>query len=727
MKHIYLFLSVIILSFTMTGCLEDPDMDMKLRNANPPEVSGLEKVQATASTLELKAFVAKENGLPVAECGFCWGDSEDTDPMDHLEENRFVRAEVAENKEFTAEISNLDDNKEYVVYAYATNLKGTAFSAFGKYRTIEGVGEVKTLEPDSIHATAVLLAGKLINRGEGEITDLGFYLSSKEGNIAPSQSDNDTIIRYDFTDKDINLIDTFVCRGTGLKPDTKYYFRAFATNSFGEFSYNTDSFITTTGKPSIESISLVHTSYTSVDVAAIISDPGDDEVTTYGFCWSMTNAIKPEIGQTGTDTIECSGLSEGKFIGTIDKLETAKTYYARAYAINKFGTAYSDDVLNIFTLDKAPNILTSVIDKSLIQKGSAVVGGKLQNGGESDVIEWGIYWSSDKKKLDRQEIAEDSIFTCTLSNLKGGTDYYVCAYAKNLNGYIGYGDTLTFRTPDVFTQKTVYSESRAFSATFTVDNKIFVVGGDIGNKCTNDLISYVPENDEWVSLAPYKNAYCNVSACVDKRGDIYTAGGTDKQKKVTDFAKYDYSSNVWDNTLVPIPEAVANAVMFGHKDSIYVIGGKDDRGNNTENIFIFDVNSGNWKKSTVKFPVAQQNGLAVVVGDTVFAGLGEATKKGLWYAVDTLTEWYKVENIPGNIGVVLSGVYHQQKNSIFMIDDNGKIWEYGIKSKKWSSRSAFPHLMKNYHLCILDDTIYILGQYMYGANYFMTYDPDWDN
>ena len=124
--------------------------------------------------------------------------------------------------------------------------------------------------------------------------------------------------------------------------------------------------------------------------------------------------------------------------------------------------------------------------------------------------------------------------------------------------------------------------------------------------------------------------------------------------------------------------------------------------------------------------MAQRKGLAVVVNDSVYAGLGEANQRGFWLATDTLTHWDSID-IPANIGVVTSGAYNEQRNSIFMIDDNSKIWEFKLENQEWIGHSVLKNSMKNYHIFILDGTIYILAQHIYNPNQFVTYDPDWDN
>lgn len=135
------------------------------------------------------------------------------------------------------------------------------------------------------------------------------------------------------------------------------------------------------------------------------------------------------------------------------------------------------------------------------------------------------------------------------------------------------------------------------------------------------------------------------------------------------------------------------------------------------------------------FPIAQRRGVALVVEDKVYAGLGETLGstlgKGFWVSTGNLTEWTPAPGtLPSNISTISSGIYYKvegQWNSFFMIDDNGIIWEYKLTDNSWRQRSAFPYRMKNYHMFILNNQIYILGQDLVDSNKFMMYDPIWDN
>ena len=500
MKYIYsIFLSAVSLLWMLSGCVEDPDMDTRLQKAKAPEVSETSmEGEAYASSITLKAQIMKENGLPVKECGVCWSTQTGTEPLENMRNKRYTKADKIENHNFTATISNLEDSTKYYVYAYAINDIDTAFSKTeGAYTTINGIGEVATLDVDSatVKATSTWVKGKVKNRGVG-IEKLGFYYKKKKqtGDIEPS--DQDSVITYEGSD--LATVDTFSCQITNLEPETWYYVRAFAKNQFGEFAFNVDSFRTTDGKPFVGKLSLIKdsTTFTTADLSAFLINEGDAPVSAYGFCWSVEE--EPTIE---ADTITCTNLADnGKFTGRIRGLESAKKYYARAYAINDFGTVYSEEEITISTKSEKPNIITFPITLDSIKSdGTVHIGGELQNGGNSAATEWGICWSSSNKEpsiKDNHVAVEDTLFMYALSSLKGSTVYYARTYAANKSGLIGYGEIKSFTTPDIFENKSIYSgANRQFSAGFILNDqnsgsRIYVVGGDLGGERSKEMFGY---------------------------------------------------------------------------------------------------------------------------------------------------------------------------------------------------------------------------------------------
>ena len=378
MKQIYVIvLGIISFIGLLPGCVDDPEMDTRLQNAKAPEVSETTlEGEIGASSITLTAQIIQENGLPVTECGVCWSVQEQTQPIDNMRSSRFVKADRIEGHTFAATMSNLEDSTRYYVYAYAINDVDTAFSETEKvYTTIEGIGEVVTLAIDSteVNATSALVKGEVKNRGVG-ITEMGFYYQKKENETGvPELSEQDSIVRFS---GDLATIDTFSCRLTDLEPETWYYVRAFAKNQFGEFAFNVDSFRTTDGKPMVGNLRLIadSTTFTTADLSAYLLQEGDAEVSAYGFCWSEEEMPTME---TDADTIICNNLTEdGRFVGRIQGLESAKKYFARAYAINAFGVTYSAEQVTISTKSEIPNIITfSLTPDSIRSDGTVHVGG----------------------------------------------------------------------------------------------------------------------------------------------------------------------------------------------------------------------------------------------------------------------------------------------------------------------------------------------------------------
>lgn len=101
-------------------------------------------------------------------------------------------------------------------------------------------------------------------------------------------------------------------------------------------------------KKSKERTPLVTTSVASAEVnvahcSGVLYSPGDAELTEKGICWGLT----VNIG-TGNNKVICENGTQN-FTADIIGLEPGTTYYARAYAINAYGTSYGK-VISFTTL-----------------------------------------------------------------------------------------------------------------------------------------------------------------------------------------------------------------------------------------------------------------------------------------------------------------------------------------------------------------------------------------
>ena len=81
-------------------------------------------------------------------------------------------------------------------------------------------------------------------------------------------------------------------------------------------------------------------------LSGTIKSLGDSKVSQHGFCWSSTN-------QYPTVNDECSQLGDASdvksFSAKISGLTPATEYYVRAYAVNTYGTSYSESAIKFTT------------------------------------------------------------------------------------------------------------------------------------------------------------------------------------------------------------------------------------------------------------------------------------------------------------------------------------------------------------------------------------------
>lgn len=133
-------------------------------------------------------------------------------------------------------------------------------------------------------------------------------------------------------------IGTFVSSVTGLISNTTYYIRAFATNSAGT-AYGADiKFTTTSAVPIVKTINIsTIASIFAYSEGTIISE-GIDTVIKSGACWS-TDRLPTILNYKSVD-----GTRAGSFTSSLTGLTANTTYYVRAYATNRIGTGYGNEL-----------------------------------------------------------------------------------------------------------------------------------------------------------------------------------------------------------------------------------------------------------------------------------------------------------------------------------------------------------------------------------------------
>jgi hypothetical protein len=133
---------------------------------------------------------------------------------------------------------------------------------------------------------------------------------------------------------------------------------------------------------------------------------------------------------------------------TLEALQPGTTYYIRAYAVNEFGTAYSEVFTFTAAEAKAPTL--SDITQSASADFSVTVKASITDGGTSAVTQMGFCWSTTNQNPtmnDNKKVLEGTALETVLSDLQAGKTYYIRAFAVNEFGTT-YSKVFTFKTAD---------------------------------------------------------------------------------------------------------------------------------------------------------------------------------------------------------------------------------------------------------------------------------------
>jgi uncharacterized protein (TIGR02145 family) len=291
------------------------------------------------------------------------------------------------------------------------------------------MAEITTSEITEITQQTAKSGGNITSDGGASVTTRGVCWSV---NPSPTVDNNKTI--------DGSGGGNFTSTVTGLSPNTKYYLRAYATNSNGTAYGISFSFTTTEAIiPDLTTSAITDITETSAKSGGLITATGGSDIITRGVCWSTEPT--PTIANSKTN----DGSGTGSYISSINGLTSGTTYYLRAYATNQVGTNYGDELS--FRTQSIPEIGTTEIFN--ITHNSASSGGEISSDGGSPIIEKGVCWgisplptTSNFKTSDGTGL--DS-FISSLTNLALNTTYYVRAFATNALG-TSYGNERSFTT-----------------------------------------------------------------------------------------------------------------------------------------------------------------------------------------------------------------------------------------------------------------------------------------
>ena len=330
---------------------------------------------------------------------------------------------------FTSLLKNLDHSTFYYVRAYATTVDGTFYGDEKSFTT--AAAQLPVAVTNELSDVGLTTAS-----GGGTVIDMGTLVTAR--GVCWSTSHNPTI--EDAYTNDGTGAGTFTSQLTDLEEYTTYYVRAYASNSDGT-AYGEEKSFTTLSRPRITTATISGITFETAISGGNVSFEGTSPVTVRGVCWGTSQ------NPTTSNARTADGSGTGGFTSNLTRLYGSTTYYVRAYATNKEGTAYGEEISFTTLSPGLPTVSTADVDD--IQFESATCGGSITAIGGATITARGVCWStSHNPTINNNHTADgmwEGAYTSRLTDLTDGTVYYVRAYATNSAG-TAYGEEKSFKT-----------------------------------------------------------------------------------------------------------------------------------------------------------------------------------------------------------------------------------------------------------------------------------------
>jgi uncharacterized protein (TIGR02145 family) len=227
-----------------------------------------------------------------------------------------------------------NDLKKNTRYYYRAVAFVNSLPNYGKIITFK----TKDIQVPTVKAGTVTAISMSTATLDGEVTSDGGESSTTRG-LCWGISANPTISNCIDTTLNGSGKGVFTGELTGLTANTQYYVKAYAINSKGTSYNSADLVFNTHDLPKVTTTDISGISNTGAQSGGNVTDDGNVEVTARGVCWGTSAA--PEVASINKTS---DGSGKGTFTSTIADLTPMRTYYLRAYATNRYGTSYGNEL-----------------------------------------------------------------------------------------------------------------------------------------------------------------------------------------------------------------------------------------------------------------------------------------------------------------------------------------------------------------------------------------------
>lgn len=272
--------------------------------------------------------IVKTNGVEkIIERGICW------DTVTNPTIKSKVLTSPGDTGKYSIMITGLVSGREFHAKAFARTATQTSYGNQISFTT-KKAPTIATEAVTNINYQSCTISGRIDGESSEPVLQKGVCWNTG-GN--PTLSDAKT----DHGPGDGPFASTL----DNLRFGTKYYFRIYATTSFGT-EYGTETSFTTSSVvlPSIVTSAITEVTTQSAISGGVISSDGGAPILRRGVCWNFVGNPIPDISSPYQTN---DGSGTGKFTSSMHALYPFSSYGIRAYATNVAGTAYGQ--LETFT------------------------------------------------------------------------------------------------------------------------------------------------------------------------------------------------------------------------------------------------------------------------------------------------------------------------------------------------------------------------------------------
>lgn len=494
---------------------------------------------------------------------------------------------IAADSTFKAVVIKLTPKTVYYVRSYCKDIFGRiSLGEIKSFQTTAGTPDVGNLKIVSNGYYEATVSAEVLKENDAHVTTRGFLWSTQKQPLKDEHGElaGDTIIVGEGAGSYYGTI-------KNLDPNTLYYLRAFARNSYGITYSDSLELKTSDNKPSLLTVEVTNLLSGTAKASGKLMSAGASAVTSVGFCWGT----QAEPTLTSGHRIEVTLGEDNLFSGTITGLAGSKKYYIRAYATNAEATSYGKDII-ITTPSIFETLASSSFPGDKLLLGSAYVSADSKGyllGGDLGSTLTNRLWMFDSKTVAWQEYKPFP---------NGGRKWQAIADDSNTLTVFGGIDNTNKVTNELYSFDPSMNEWKSLSSGTTpprpthmatagyIDNAFYIVGGkrDSIVPVTKEVWKYT--SGSWAQMADFPQAqYQGINLVIN--GNIYAGLGlnsADKPNYTLWRATSSLSSWVEESTSYPGRKAVTGVAL---NEQIYVVDVDDD-------VWMYDISTKTWTQKT---------------------------------------------------------------------------------------------------------------------------------